>query len=197
MTEIYTTEELIQILDRELKANWRGDRVLLSSAERLGDPVVAKAIDLDKVGKVFAYREFQQQIHAYQQKNQVSGIIWRNSSFQGQTIRFPEVHNQLIAIASDKLILMTAKESILNFWRKATKDMNFWLFKGTYQAISREYAEKLAQQTEWAEFDAALTEVYLGLCWGEPKECQYQWAKPQSGCYRVIATTTEPGQIKF
>jgi hypothetical protein len=197
MTKIYTTEELIQILDRELKANWRGDRVLLSSAERLGDPVVAKALDLDKVGKVFAYRDFQEQIHAYQKKYQVSGIIWRNSSFRGQTLHFPEVHHRLIALTSDKIILLTAKESIVNFWRTATQGLNFWLFGSTYQPISPEYAEKLITQTEWAEFDAALTEVYLGLCWGEPKECQYQWAKPQSGCYRIIASSGEPGQIKF
>jgi len=40
----YTTQDLIDILDRELKANWKGKRVVLSSAERINDPVVTKLL---------------------------------------------------------------------------------------------------------------------------------------------------------
>ena len=200
----YTTEELIEILDRELKENWKGKRVVLSSAERINDPVVAKALNMNQVNKVFAYRDFRSQIHEYQQQHGVSGIIWRNCTFDRQSITYPEIHNQLIPISGDKEILVSAKARIIDFWNRLTHQMNFWLVNhrqdsqgNHHQPISADYLNKLINQTEWAEIDAARTELYLGLCWGDPQESQYQWAKPKSGCDRIIATVSEPSAIKI
>lgn len=205
----YTTQELIDILDRELKANWKGKRIVLSSEDRINDPVVSKLLDMEKVSKVFAYQDFRQQIHEYQKRHQVSGLIWRECSFQNKTIRYPEISNQLIAIEGDKETLIQAKESIVDFWQTATANMKFWLVntpgkskirgKSTanyHEQINLEYVKKLINQTEWAEIDAARTEIYLGLCWGDPLEYRYQWAKPKSGCDRIIASYTEPSSIK-
>lgn len=202
----YTTEELIDILEQELKAHWHGKKVLLSPETRIDNPVVAKAINLDKVGKVFAYQEFRQQIHAYQLKYQVSGVIWRLIKFQGQEISFPEIHNQLIPIPGDKEILVKAKNSVLKFWQRVTKDMKFWLVNAPgnpakkltpHQAIKREYLQLLMQEGEWAEIDAGINEIYLGLCWGDPQEYRYQWAKPDSGCNRIIAAFNQPSLTKI
>ena len=200
----YTTDELIKILDRELKENWKGKRVVLSSAERINDPVVAKALNMDQVNKVFAYRDFRSQIHEYQQQHGVSGIIWRNCTFNQESITYPEIHNQLVSIPGDKEILVAAKAKILYFWHHLTEQMNFWLVNhrkdpqgNHHQPISADYLSKLINQTEWAEIDAARTEIYLGLCWGDPQESQYQWAKPKSGCDRIIATVSEPSAIKI
>ncbi len=66
-----------------------------------------------------------------------------------------------------------------------------------HQKIDRQYVNKLIRQAEWAEIDAALNEIYLGLCWGDPLEYRYQWAKPKSGCDRIIAADTEPSSIKI
>jgi hypothetical protein len=202
----YTTKELIEILDRELQANWKGQRVLLSPAKRIGDPVVAKALNMDKVSKVFAYQDFRSKIHEYQQEYQVSGIIWRTCTFNHRQIDCPEIDNQLIAVSGDKEILIQSKQSILNFWHEVTQDLNYWLVRapGTsssngerYQKITLDYIKKLTRQTEWAEIDAARTEVYLGLCWGDPQEYRYQWAKPKSGCDRIVAAYGEPSAIKI
>jgi hypothetical protein len=220
----YTTEELIEILDRELQANWQGKRVVLSSAERINDPVVAKLLDMDRVSKVFAYQDFRTQIHQYQQQHQVSGIIWRNCTFQDQTIRYPEVCDRLIAIDTDKAILIESKALIIDFWHRVTVGMNFWLANAPgskhksrspilpgkvpysknkqantslHEKISREYVERAISQAEWAEIDATRTEIYLGLCWGDPSEYRYQWAKPKSGCDRIIAAEKEPSSIKI
>jgi hypothetical protein len=193
----YTTEELIDILDRELRANWRGERVLLSCADRIDLPIMAKALDMNKVGKVFAYRDFRHQVHEYQKQHQVSGIIWRSVSFDNVSLSFPEVHNQLIAIPGDKDILIAAKESVLSFWREVTTKMNFWLAESTPQPINLAYVEKLAHDSEWAEIDPALNEVYLGLCWGNPQDYRYLWAKPKSGCHRIIASHNEPSKVKI
>jgi hypothetical protein len=220
----YTTEELIEILDRELQANWQGKRVVLSSAERINDPVVAKLLDMDRVSKVFAYQDFRTQIHQYQQQHQVSGIIWRNCTFQDQTIRYPEVCDRLIAIESDKAILIESKALIIDFWHRVTVGMNFWLANmpgsnnkfrsqvplgkspysknkqansSLHEKISPEYVDRAISQAEWAEIDATRREIYLGLCWGDPSEYRYQWAKPKSGCDRIIAAEKEPSSIKI
>ena len=200
----YTTKELIKILDRELKENWKGKRVVLSSAERINDPVVAKALNMNQVNKVFAYRDFRSQIHEYQQRHGVSGIIWRSCSFNQQSITYPEIHNQLVPVRGDKEILVSAKAQIIDFWNDLTEQMNFWLVNhrkdsqgNHHQLISADYLNKLINQTEWAEIDAARTELYLGLCWGDPQESRYQWAKPRSGCDRIIATVSEPSAIKI
>ncbi len=193
----YTTQELIQILDQELKANWRGERIVLSSAERIQNPVVAKALNLDRVSKVFAYQDFRREIHQYQRDNQVSGLIWQESTFQGVSLRSPQLYNQLIAIPGDKAILIAAKKSVLSFWSQITSGLNIWLAGPPHRQITMDSLQELIAATEWAEVEAARTEVYLGLCWGNPNHCQYQWAAPESGCYRIIATPTEPGQIKF
>lgn len=191
----YSTQQLIDILEQEMRATWKGERILLSSAQRIDNPVLAKAINLEKANKVFAYQDFRRQVHHYQQQYQVSGIIWRDCTFEHQSIRYPEIHNQLIALDSDKEILIAAKASVISFWREMTQGMNFWLASERRQ-IALELLEKFIQQTEWAEIDAAQTELYLGLCWGNPQEHQYLWAKPKSGCHRIIATADKPSSIK-
>ncbi len=193
----YSTKELIQILEQELQANWQGKRVVLSSENRLNNPVVSKAINMDKVNKVFAYRDFRSEIHAYQLEHQVSGIIWRESTFKGSKISFPQIHNQLIPIHGDKDILMTYKREILSFWWQVTADLNIWLMEKTPQKITRETVENFIKLTEWVEIEAAKTELYLGLCWGNPAEYQYKWAYPLSGCHRIISAENPPGLIKF
>ena len=192
----YTTQELIEILERELRATWKGERIVLSSAKRIDNPVISKVLDLNKVSKVFAYRDFRSEIHAYQQEHQVSGIIWRRCSFQGKYIQFPELHNQLIAVSGDKEILTGAKESVLNFWREVTYNLSFWLTASFPRPIATDSLEELIKEAEWAELDATQTELYLGLCWGNPQEYQYQWAKPNSGCHHIIAAQNEPSAIK-
>ncbi|MGP1385939.1 MAG: hypothetical protein ACTS2F_20435 [Thainema sp.] len=192
----YTTQRLIEILDQELRANWRGERVLLSSDERINNPVIAKAIGTNKLSKVFAYQDFRAQVHEYQREHSVSGIVWRDCRYGNHTLRIPEIHNQLIAIPGDKEILMQSKAAALEFWWAVTQGMKFWLADMEPKPIAVEQVHYLIANTEWAELDIARTDLYLGLCWGSPKDYRYQWAKPDSGCDRIIAAMTEPSAIK-
>ncbi|GBF82108.1 hypothetical protein [Aphanothece sacrum] len=192
----YTTQQLIKILDSELRATWKGERVILSCEDRIDNPVIAKALNMEKMGKVFAYQDFRRQIHKYQIEHQVSGIIWRECHYQNRSLSYPELHNQLIAVPGDKETLIEAKKSVINFWWDMTEGMNFWLSAHRHRPISLDSLEDFVQEVEWAEIDAARTELYLGLCWGNPQEYQYQWAKPNSGCHRIIAALDEPSSIK-
>ncbi len=192
---VYTTQELIDILEAELKANWQGQRLLISSRLRIDNPVIAKALNLDKVSKVFAYRDFRAQVHQYQKEHQVSGIVWRVCQFRGFSISIPEVHSQLTAIETDKQILVNAKPSIIDFWIKATANMKYFQLTESFQEISLTTLTNLVKQREWAEVYSGCDELYLGLCWGNPNESQYLWAKPHSGCDRLVAAEHQPSGI--
>ncbi|OKH15224.1 hypothetical protein [[Limnothrix rosea] IAM M-220] len=194
----YSTQDLIRILDQELKAAWRGDRLLLSSEDRVGVPIVSMALDLEQAGKVFACKDFTQQIHKYQLEQGVSGIIWRELIVGEHHLRLPEIHQQLIAIESDKIILQNAKAEVLQFWWQITSGLKFWELKNheTYP-LTIDKIHLAAQLAEWAEIDIGRDEVYLALCWGNPKECHYRWAHPDSGCDRIIAAASEPKQLNI
>ncbi|MGB3614992.1 MAG: hypothetical protein WBA10_14460 [Elainellaceae cyanobacterium] len=190
----YTTEQLIRILDEELNAAWKGERLLLAS-NRLGDPVVEKALGTEKLSKVYAYRDFRSQIHQYQLDHSVSGLVWRSCRFNSRFIHFPEIHNQLIAIPSDKEALIASKPEILAFWRDHTAQLPLWQMSPT-RPIPLHQANQQIQAAEWVEIEAGQAELYLGLCWGNPNECHYGWAYPESRCEQVIASTSEPSLLK-
>ncbi|MGB2924217.1 MAG: hypothetical protein WBB82_02850 [Limnothrix sp.] len=195
----YSTQDLIRILNQELKAAWRGDRLLLSPEDRVGVPIVSMALDADQIGKVFACKDFTQQIHQYQVERQVSGIIWRELTFGDHMLRFPEIHQQLIAIASDKTILQNAKEAVLQFWWQVADGLQFWRLREKHelQIISQQEVRMAAQLAEWAELDLGRDEFYLALCWGNPKECHYRWSYPDSGCDRLIAASSKPKHLNI
>ncbi|MEM9808402.1 MAG: hypothetical protein AAF959_24320 [Cyanobacteria bacterium P01_D01_bin.56] len=193
----YTTQELIDILDQELKAAWRGERVLLSTDDRLANPVVSKAIGADKLSKVFAYKDFRDQIHQYQRDHNVSGLVWHPCTFKGKTIQLPEIHPDLTAIPADKATLATAKANIIQFWQNSIDGLRLWQAGHDPVEIDSTTVETCIQEAEWADISATRTELYLGLCWGNPKECYCGWAYPESGCHRIIAAVAEPSTIKI
>ncbi len=191
----YTTEELLSFLDQELRAAWRGERVVLSSTERL-NPVVAKAIGTEKLSKVFAVQDFRDQIHQYQREHNVSGLVWHTCHFGGRSHQFPELHPHLIPIPADKATLVAAKVGVIEFWRSAIAGLQLWQSGPPPRPVALATVERWIAETEWAEVDATRTELYLHLCWGNPKVCHYDWAKPESGCKRIIAAIAEPSGIK-
>lgn len=193
----YSTKELIDFLEMELKATWSGKRLIFNTSEKLDNPVVSKALDMDKTGRVFIFRDFRRQIHEYQEKNNVSGLIKRKITFEGKSFSFPEVYNQLIAIEGDKQFLMEAKSSVLDFWKEVTKGMKYYLSEDRENPLNSEQLEGLYQEAEWAELDTGKEEVYLGLCWGNPNEYVNQWAQPESGCKRIIASYNKPSSISI
>jgi len=192
----YTTAQLLDIIDAEMKAAVRGDRVLLSTDSRIDDPVIAKAIGPQKLSQIYAFRDFREQIHQYQIAEGVSGIVWRECTFKGHTVRFPEIHPQLTATAEDKLRLSAAKGAVISFWREATTDLSLWRAGNPPEPTDLDRVETLIDHAEWADVEATRSELYLLLCWGNPKESYYTWAYPESGCDRIIATSGQPSGIK-
>ena len=192
----YTTAQLLEILEAEMKAAVRGDRLLLTSDRRLHNPVLTKAIGPQKLSQIYAFQDFREQIHQYQIAEGVSGIVWRDCHFRDCSVRFPEIHPQLTAIAADKLTLAAAKGAVIAFWRDAIADLRLWRATNPPEPVTIEQVNILIERAEWADVEATRSELYLLLCWGNPKESYYAWAYPQSGCDRIIATSTQPSGIK-
>jgi hypothetical protein len=199
MTKVYTTEELIQILAAERQACLKGERLKLEVTVS-GNPVIDQFIRTDGLQKFTAYQDFKAAIHNYQREHHVSGIVWREMTVKGKSLRYPEVDNQLVALTSDLLILQSAKSSILNFWYEVTADMDLYLsFNNSkqHQQITKSDVERIAQRTEWASLwkweNSNFLEMILQLGWGNPEEASYKRGRPHSGSEYIHAVN--PGNL--
>ncbi|RAM50118.1 hypothetical protein BLD44_009585 [Mastigocladus laminosus UU774] len=193
MSKVYTTEELIKILAAERQACLKGDRLKLE-VDISGNPVIDQFIRTDGLQKFSAYQDFKAAIHEYQKQYLVSGIIWREVSVKGQTLRYPEVDSQLIALSGDLDILKVAKNSILEFWNEVSVEMDLYLSVKNgkqYQQIIKADVDRIAQRTEWASIccfeKSNFLEIILQLGWGQPQEACYKRGFPTSGSEFVHA----------
>ncbi|MBF2004450.1 hypothetical protein ACF3DV_00865 [Chlorogloeopsis fritschii PCC 9212] len=187
MSKVYTTEELIKILAVERQACLKGDRLKLE-IKVSGNPVIDQFIRTDGLQKFTAYQDFKAAIHDYQRKYQVSGIVWREVTVKGKTLRYPEVDSQLIALSNDLDILKAAKNSILEFWDAVTVEMDLYLSVNhgkQYQQILKVDVDRIAQRTEWANLcsfeKSHFLEIVLQMGWGQPEEACYKRGFPASG----------------
>ncbi|MGJ5672429.1 MAG: hypothetical protein ACR9NN_02210 [Nostochopsis sp.] len=186
-SKVYTTKDLIQILAAERQACLKGDRLKLE-VDLSGNPVIDQFIRTDGLQKFSAYQDFKAAIHEYQKEYLVSGIIWREMTVKGQTLRYPEVDSQLIALSGDLNILKVARNSILEFWNQVTVEMDLYLSVKNgkqYQQIIKADIAGITQRTEWASIccfeKSNFLEIILQLGWGQPEEACYKRGFPTSG----------------
>jgi hypothetical protein len=193
MSKVYTTEQLIQILRSERQACLTGKRLKLAVTVS-GNPVIDQFIRTDGLQKFTAYQDFKAIIHEYQREHQVSGIVWREVTMKGQTLRYPELDAQLIALPNDIEILKAAKNSVLEFWNEATIGMDLYLSFNhgkEHQQIIKADVERIAQRTEWTSLwkweKTNFLEIVLQLGWGKPEEACYKRGFPTSGSESIHA----------
>ncbi|MEA5570243.1 hypothetical protein [Calothrix sp. UHCC 0171] len=198
MTNVYTTQELIQILASERQACLKGERLKLDVTVS-GSPILDQFIRADGLQKFTAYQDFKAAIHQYQRENNVSGIIWREVIVKEKRFSYPEVDTQLLALDSDLEILKAAKDKILLFWNEVTVGMDLYLsihHGKLHQKIEREDYFRIAQRSEWAGLlvyeKSDFLEIVLQLGWGKPEEACYKRGFPTSGCEYIHAVN--PGQ---
>ncbi|WP_027255353.1 hypothetical protein [Planktothrix agardhii] len=199
MSKIYSTEELIQILNQERQACLKGERLNLRATPAVGNPVVDCFLKPEGIQKFTAYQNFKATIHQYQQEHQVSGIVWREIIVKGKTLQFPFVNEQLIALPYDLEQLKAAKIKLLAFWDDVTAGMDLYLSLNSgkdYRQICVEEVDAIIQRTEWACIwkweKSSFLEMLLQLGWGQPSESGDRRGWPQSGSENIHAV--KPGQ---
>jgi hypothetical protein len=198
MSEVYSTEELIQILADERRACMNGERLNLA-ASASGNPLIDQFLKPDGIQKFSAYRDFKAAVHRYQRQHQVSGIVWRQLTIKEKTLNYPVIDEQLVALSNDLEILKTAKASILAFWWQATLGMDLYLSINTgkdYRQIMPNDVRAIAYRTEWASLsqhgNSTFLEIILQLGWGKPEEASYKRGWPTSGSEYIHAVN--PGK---
>lgn len=198
MSEVYTTEELIQILTDERQACLTGKRLKLE-VKVSGNPIIDRFIKTEGLQKFTAYQDFKSAIHEYQREHQISGIVWREVNVKGESLRYPEVDGQLVALQNDLKILESAKSAILEFWYKVTVGMDFYLSVSNgkqYQQINIEDIKRIDYRTQWASLwkweNTNFLEIILQLGWGKPEEACYKRGFPASGSEFIHAVN--PGK---
>lgn len=198
MSEVYSTEELIKILADERRACINGERLNLA-ASASGSPLLDRFLKPDGIQKFSAYRDFKAAVHRYQQQHQVSGIVWRQLTMNGKTLRYPAIDDQLVALSSDLEILKAAKASLLAFWYSVTQDMDLYLSINSGKDYRRTWLDEIgaiAKRTEWASLsvhgNSTFLEIILQLGWGKPEEASYKRGWPLSGSEYIHAVN--PGK---
>ncbi|BAZ85999.1 hypothetical protein [Dolichospermum compactum] len=187
MSNIYNTQELIQILAIERQACLKGERLKLDITVA-SNPVIDPFIRTEGVQRFTAYQDFKASIHEYQRENQVSGIIWKDIQVKGKNLHYPEIDPELIALESDLEILKPAKNSLLEFWYLVTEEMDLYLSFSNgkqHQKVNIVDVERIVQRTEWATLlkweNPNFLEIILQLGWGQPQEAAYKRGRPLAG----------------
>lgn len=188
MVKVHTTEELIEILAAEHRACLRGERLNLAVTPYIGNMAVDRLLDPEAMQRFSAYQNFKSAIHRYQEQQNVSGIVWREIELNGETLHYPQVHENLIALDRDLDTLRQAKPEILDFWERTTAAMDLYLSVNQgkdYEPIASSDICALVLRTDWANLwkwqNASFLEVVLQLGWGQPHEAAYRRGSLSSG----------------
>lgn len=193
MTHRYTTHDLIEILADERRACMNGQRLNLA-VSLSGSPFLDKFLRPEGFQKFAAYNDFRAAVHQYQREQAVSGVVWHQFMVGDRQLRFPKVHDQLIALPGDLEILKSFKERLFDFWRQVTVGMDLYLSLSAgkaHEAIAPVHVERIMQRSEWASLSqqgqGRKLELILQLGWGQPEEAAYRRGFPESGSEYVHA----------
>ncbi len=193
MAHGYSTEDLIQILAQERQACMNGQRLTLAVSPS-GSPFLDKFLQTEGYQKFTAYSDFRASVHAYQREHNVSGIVWQTQTIHGRSLRFPKIHDQLIALPHDLEVLHAAKGQVYEFWLLVTPPMALYLSLNggkDYQEIAQVHCDRIYQRSEWASLSQQGTgnrlELILQLGWGLPEEAAYRRGFPESGSEHIHA----------
>ncbi len=95
-------------------------------------------------------------------------------TYQGKTIEAFSVHDQLIAIPTDKQVLIQQTPQLIKWWVEVTQGMNLWHQPTSdskdHYCVNYEEIAPLAPLAQWATIsicDALTIEINMWLCWGE------------------------------
>ncbi|MCG9885987.1 MAG: hypothetical protein MH825_10520 [Cyanobacteria bacterium] len=193
MDRIYTTEELVEILARERSACMRGQRLALH-ASASDNPHLDRVLPSDGLQKFRAYQQFRDTIHQYQRDRGVSGLVWGSVTLGDETLQFPMIHDQLLALPQDLAVLRGHLPVVLGFWRRSVAAMD-WYWGGAtgrqFSPVAPAEVARMADRSHWATIQkherSDFLEVVLQLGWGNPTLARDRHGWPESGCEYIHA----------
>jgi hypothetical protein len=200
MSQIYSTDDLITILSQERQACMNGQRLNLAAMPSGINPLLDRFVNSDGIQRFTAYRDFRTAIHRYQIEHQVSGIVWSSMTIEGKTCTYPRIHEHLVSLLSDLVLLKAGKMNIVEFWRDITTGLDLYLSMNSgkvHQRITEEDVDRILRRSEWAVLSQQgkgnTLELILQLGWGKPEEAVYRRGFPESGSEYIHAV--QPGYV--
>ncbi len=194
MDKVYSTQDLIEILQSERQACLRGERLHLSEKAGSGHPVIDQFLKTEGIQKYTAYQGFKSAVHHYQREHGVSGLVWQQVDIDGQSLEFPAAHHHLLALPQDVQQMREALPNILSYWECLTAAMDLYLAVNRgkdFVPIAGEELEAIAHRTDWATIRAwqrqDFLEILLQLGWGQPADAAHWRSWPTSGSEYIHA----------
>ncbi len=188
MPQGYDTQDLIEILELERQACLEGKRLYVSELASSGHPILDHFAKTEGMQKYNAFQGFKAAVHVYQQQQKVSGLVWQQVTVRGESMGFPVVHSQLMALPDDLEQLRGYVAPLLGLWGRMTAGLDLYLAveqgKNFLPATEADVAA-IAARTHWATLQAwereDFFEILLQLGWGQPEEAAQWRAWPDSG----------------
>jgi len=188
MAQVYSTQDLIEILAQERQACLAGKRLYMNESASSGHPILDHFLQTEGLQKYNAFQGFKAAVHRYQEQEQVSGLIWQDVAVQDEQLRFPMVHPQLTALPDDLAQLEGYVALLVALWERATQGMDLYLAveQGKkFVPASTAHVRAIAARSQWATLQAwerqDFKEILLQLGWGQPSEAAHWRAWPDSG----------------
>ncbi len=188
MQQGYDTQDLIRILENERQACLEGKRLYVSESASSGHPILDHFLKTEGLQKYNAFQGFKAAVHAYQQEEKVSGLIWQQVTVRGEQLRFPVIHPQLMALPDDLEQLGGYVAPLLELWGRMTEGLDLYLaVEQGKDFVPAQTADvvAIAPRTHWATLQAwerdDFFEILLQLGWGQPGEAAHWRAWPDSG----------------
>lgn len=176
MEKIKSTEELADLLKteriRSMKIQCECSPLKGPGVENPEWEEILKFNYENSVKALDGYWDIKEQVHEYQKEHNVSGIFWKEWTYQGKTINCPTLHDQLIAIPGDKNILSDNSESVWKWWICVTRSLELWQSLNNADTLTN-MSEIIAvkNRAEWIETfivsGLSRWEIYISFNWGE------------------------------
>ncbi len=188
MEQAYTTQDLIDILARERQACLEGKRLSVSDSASSGHPILDHFVKTEGLQKYNAFQGFKEAVHAYQQEQSVSGLTWQSVTIRGESLTFPIVHPQLMALPEDLAQLKRHVTPVLDLWQRMTAGLELYLAVDQgkrFLPAQEEDVAAMVPRTHWATLQAwerdDFFEILLQLGWGQPADAAHWRSWPKSG----------------
>jgi hypothetical protein len=159
--QIYTTEELSEILKQELMACVKGQRTfpMPDNAEEIASQYpLGSFIGAQRLFQIGCYHEFRDQVQKYQLEHNVSGLVIKKHTIVDREYRFPEPEDQLNLTPDDYDVLKLSKPAIVEAFLSFDDGFTYLSFGHEDKAgcdfqveTTANYVRHFAESCDWAE----------------------------------------------
>jgi hypothetical protein len=160
-------------------------------------------LGVEKLAQVSYYHQTRDQVWQYQRDHNISGLIIETLEFNGNTIRFPMLSDQLIATADDMDVMRASKARVVSFFADFCQNNPAFISHEIYSKMGGQwpmettlaFALEFAGDMEWAII-REISDWYgaglrLELGYGDMRDAPYIASKESESWIFEASTATK------